>query len=132
MTVETVLATLFTAYRKVVDDEAAALYARGLSDVPVPLLDRAMIRTVRTRTFLPSVAELRQDAEAERQAFVQAHPFVPCTVCRESEGWVAFTDDDGVARVRRCACFARYHANLARIGIAGPILALPAPSEVTP
>lgn len=125
------LATLFTAYKKTVDDEAVALYGRGLTDIPLPLLDRAIARAIRTRTWLPAVAELRADAEAERQVLLKEHPWKPCAVCRDSEGWVAFTDTDGVARVKRCGCFDRYRAQLAALGVTDhPVLALPAASEV--
>lgn len=133
MTFDSYLATLFTAYRKTVDDEAAALYGRGLDDIPLRLLDRAIGRAIRTRTWLPTVAELRADAEAERRALLQAHPYTPCAGCRENAGWVAVIDTDGVARVRRCGCFARWRDRLAQLGVTeDAVLALPAASEATP
>lgn len=48
---------------KVSDEEADArleLYAAALSDVPADILGRACMAALRTRTFFPSVAEIRQ------------------------------------------------------------------------
>lgn len=115
------------------DEPTWRLYHAALLAPPAPtrqLLDRALIRAANRRYF-PSTAELRADAEAERQALLQAHPFTPCTGCRDTGGWAAFTDTDGVARVKRCTCFARYRGRLAQLGVTDyPVLALPAASEV--
>lgn len=123
-------------FREVRDEPTWRLYHAALLAPPTPsplLLDRALIRAA-NRRFFPSTEELRADAEAERQALLKAHPYVPCTVCRDSDGWVAFTDDAGVARVRRCGCFQRYREALARLGVTGePVsVALAVPSELTP
>ena len=127
----TPLAMHFGAVR---DEPSWRLYHTALLAPPTPsrpLLDRALIRAA-NRRFFPLTEELRADAEAERQALLKAHPWKSCTVCRESEGWVAFTDTDGVPRVRRCGCFVRHHTKLAALGVTEyPVLALPAPTEAT-
>lgn len=120
-------------YREVRDEPTWRLYHGALLAPPTPsrqLLERALIRAA-NRRFFPSTEELRTDAEAERQVLLKEHPWKPCAVCRNSEGWVAFTDTDGVARVKRCGCFDRYRAQLAALGVTDyPVLALPAASEV--
>lgn len=122
-------------FREVRDEPTWQLYHAALLAPPTPtrpLLERALIQAA-NRRFFPATAELRADAEAERQALLKEHPYVPCTVCRDTGGWVAFTDNDGVARVRRCGCFDRYRARLAQLGLTEySVLALPAASEVAP
>lgn len=125
MTFEILLATLFTAFRKDLDEPTAALYERGLDDVPLPLLSAAMSKAIKTRVFLPAIAELRKDAETCRAEYLKAHPFEKCQACKDLAGWVITLDEKGVERVRRCDCFATYRAGLEALGITErPVLQL--------
>lgn len=110
-TLEAMIATLFTAYRKRIGEADLTLYERGCGDIPLPLLDAAVAHAIRTRRFLPVVAELRADAETQRQAIAGRLPYVPCRVCRdEAPSWVEGLDGDGVRRVARCACWIAHQA----------------------
>lgn len=113
-TLEGMIATLFTAYRKRIGEADLTLYGRGCGDIPLPLLDAAVAHAIRTRRFLPVVAELRADAETQRQAIAGRLPYVPCRLCRdEAPSWIAIEDADGVRRVTRCGCWIA-HQDLCR------------------
>lgn len=127
LALDTVLGTLFSAYRKTLDEAAITLYERGLVDVSVPLVDAAVTRAIRTRTFLPTIAELRQDAEACRQELLARHPYQRCEACRDAGGFVPVTDEGGVVRLAKCPCFHAYRGALARLGVSErPVLVLTA------
>lgn len=117
MTFDSLLATLFTAYRKDVDDAAAMLYERGVGDIPLPLLDTAVTRAIKTRTFLPTIAELRQDAEACRVELVRKHPPQYCDDCRHAHGWLPVKDELGVERLTRCRCVIAWRQQLVGLGV---------------
>ena len=117
MTFDVLLATLFTAFRKDLDEASATLYERGLADIPLPLLEAAASRAIQTRVFLPVIAEIRKDAEACRTEYLTKHPHEKCNVCKDLGGWVKILDEAGIERLARCRCFAAYRAGLAAIGI---------------
>lgn len=48
------------AWDKRFGDDAAAVWARALADLPFEATQQAVLRLVRTRTFRPSIAEIRQ------------------------------------------------------------------------
>jgi Putative phage metallopeptidase len=51
-------------------------------------------------------ASLEEFAAALRRGASEA--FKPCPECRDMNGWVTLTDDGGVRRVKRCACWVRW------------------------
>ena len=61
----TMMLDLFLAVGgKEVSEPKQALYLRHTADLPVEALRRAIDTTIRTKTFLPSIAELREAATA--------------------------------------------------------------------
>jgi hypothetical protein len=99
-------------------------YSDGLKDVPVPLLNAAVRRSIETRSWFPKVAELREDAEAARKAIVAAHPWFPCASCENHSGWVELTAD-GITRLTRCGCVRAHRAKLDGLGVTKEPLSLP-------
>ena len=51
-------------------------------------------------------ADLERFAVALRRS--STPPFKACEQCQDSPGWIPFTDDQGVARVKRCECFLQW------------------------
>lgn len=112
--------------RELDDDltEPRAYWSR-LSDIPLPLLIQALDRAVTHRRFFPRLLEVREDAEAVRQAYLKAHPYQRCEQCRDSSGFATVIDAKGVSRVERCQCFRDYCGRLERLGITPkPVLQL--------
>lgn len=98
-------------------------YEDGLKDVPIPLLNAAVRKAIATRTFMPKVSEIRQDAEACRGELIAQHKFSACESCNET-GWATVLVD-GIERVKRCECFQAHQAKLASLGVTNQPLALP-------
>ena len=109
------------------------LYSEGLADIPPALLPAMVTRCTRTRTprwgDLPSLKELREDAEYARLEMVKAlGPYESCCECDGQVGWRTVTHPDG-AKVERCPCWHRRQAKLAQLGVGAEPLALPAVRE---
>jgi hypothetical protein len=118
--VDTQIANLCVVFNREFDDAIADLYTRALEDIPAPLLEAAVARAIRGRRFMPTVAELRQDAEACRQELSTRLPFVPCVACRSRwPGWIVVVDPAGVSRETRCDCWLAHQALLAGRGYTG-------------
>ena len=106
MTLDHLLARLVRMYRQPIDDATAADYRCELADVPIPLLEAAVTRAIRTRTYLPNVAEVRADVEACRTSAQPTETrYEPCDRCAETPGWMEITDTAGVRRMQRCVCW---------------------------
>jgi len=115
-----------------IDAAGFVLYARALADLSRPLLEAAVSRAIRTRTFFPTIAELRQDAETCRVELCALLPFVPCLACRDHlPGWMTIVDPAGTRRLDRCSCWREHQRRLAGHGLSGkPVYtAFPAPAE---
>ena len=109
------------------------LYSEGLADIPPAILPAMVTRCTRTRTprwgDLPSLKELREDAEYARLELVRAlGPYESCCECDMQTGWRTVTHADWV-KVERCPCWHRRQAKLAELGVGGEPLALPASAE---
>ena len=108
-------------------------YDQALSRLPVAVLGPMVQRAIDTRTprwgDLPTVAELRADAETCRLELVKALGDYGCTDCVGvgSKGWVAVTHPDGV-RMARCGCWLRLQAKRAQLEVGSEALALTAPT----
>lgn len=142
--IDSQLGRLVHNYRVGIDDEAAAELHKAITDAHVApqVLEKAITRTIRTRKFLPNVAELLEDIEAVRGPVPVAEraPYEPCDDC--NDGWVEVVDTkappifklvmvDGAfqkvqqppaKRLARCACFVAYF---------GPMRPLPSPKPDT-
>ena len=104
------------------------LYHRALESVPAALLAAAVQKAAETRTKMPTAAQLRELAEAERQALIAAHPWTPCCECEASPRFRPALRD-GIARLERCPCVGRHREMLAGLGVGTQALALPAASH---
>ena len=102
------------------------LYHRAVEKIPLALYAAAIQAATETRTKMPSAAQLRELAEAQRQQILAAHPYTGCIECEDQRGWRTVTHPDG-ARVERCPCFRRHQDRLATLGVGPAPLALPAP-----
>ena len=105
-------------------------YDQALSRLPVAVLEPMVQRAIDTRTprwgDLPTVAELRADAEVCRLELVKALGDYGCASCEGTKGFIAVTHADGV-RMERCNCFRRRQEQLAALGLGvAPIAALTA------
>jgi hypothetical protein len=120
------IGNLFTAFGKQMTRADAMLYWRALHDVPVPLLDAAVTKSVREHIYAnpPRPAQVRIFAEACRLEIRERYPWKKCDACRESEGWVPVMID-GIARVQRCECYSRALRTLRELGADGPALTAP-------
>ena len=107
-------------------------YDRALARLPVALLAPMVQRAIDTRTprwgDLPTVAELRADAELCRQEIVKGLQF---TVCAANENCTpnGFTEREinGVRRMVRCSCWTRHQAQIAALEVGSEPVALTAP-----
>lgn len=111
-------------------------YERGLLQVPGPLLELAAERVIDTLTskyrgWMPSVAQIKDAAEALRVELLAAHIWEPCETCRDNHGWVEVTEAN-VTRVTRCICWRVHRHKLAEIGVTNTPLSLPPAREVEP
>lgn len=106
-------------------------YDQALSRLPVAVLEPMVQRAIDTRTprwgDLPTVAELRADAEVCRLELVKALGDYGCADCEMQKGWVAVTHPDGV-RMARCGCWTRLQAKRAQLEVGSEPLALTAPT----
>ena len=127
-----VIRPLAVHFGVVKDTPTWMLYHAALMQSPAPspqMVSAALTRAAATRQWFPSVAELRSDAEVERQALLAQHPHHPCEDCRDSRGWITTRGEDGVERAVRCPCIEQYRTTLARLGVGEHVLALPAAQE---
>jgi hypothetical protein len=131
--IDELVAKLCVLFNRELDDTIGNVYRRGLADVPSVLLEATFDRAAMTRRFMPTIAELREDAEACRQELAQRCPFTACVACRSRRpGWMVVVDPDGVRREARCGCWHRHQARLRAVGwTATPLFrpALPPGSE---
>lgn len=104
------------------------LFHRSVQEIPIPLFAAAIEEAGKTRSKMPSAAQLRDLAEASRQALIAAHPYDGCIDCEDSKGWLTVTVD-GVQRMQRCPCRHRYQARLEGLGVTCQPLSLPAGRE---
>ena len=116
-----------------------ALATRAQMDVPTYMAYHAMLRDVplelgvlaledlRTRgelEFFPSAPKIQCAAERMRRQQLALHPWSPCVECEEQGGWRPVIRD-GVERMERCPCRARYQQSLKDRGLFEPIVVLP-------
>lgn len=106
------------------------IYAKALEAVPVALLEPMVQRAIATRKprwgDLPTVAELREDAETCRRELLTALQFEPCAVnegCSQ-HGFVE-REINGVKRMVRCRCWTEIQARREALGTGNQPLALP-------
>src|SRR5688572_27939747 len=93
MTFDALLALLQRNYRQSIDDYEAELYESELGSVAPADLELAIRHAIRTRKFLPNVAELLEDLATVRQANPSiAAVFKPCDEC--SDGWITVDGRD--------------------------------------
>lgn len=106
-------------------------FFESLSDIPLPLLQQAvMAMTRQVRKFPFRTGDIRAAAEQCRQQLLAANPYERCSDCRDSSGFVTIEDEQGVERVQRCVCFKQYCERLEQLGISGrPLLQLTAGEE---
>lgn len=130
-TVAIAIANLFTFYRKKLDPHVVLVYARAVQAYSPPLVEAAVAHAMDTRIFLPKPPELRADAETCRQALLKAHPHQPCETCADLPGWTEITDDAGVKRITRCACWLAWRDRLTGLGIL-PAAPTPAAAATAP
>jgi hypothetical protein len=100
------------------------LYYRAVKNIPMALYVAAVTQAAETRSRMPSAAQLRDLAEAGRQALLTANAFVACEQCNGT-GWDTVMVD-GVSRVSRCQCWRAHQQKLADMGVSSKPLALPA------
>lgn len=102
-------------------------YFRALADVSEPLFAATVDGLLREPlAFFPKAGELRQACEKQRRVLLAAHRYDGCVECEDSIGWRPLLVD-GVARVDRCPCKARYKARLAAMGLDVQVTPLVAP-----
>lgn len=106
-------------------------YDQALARLPVALLEPMVRRTIDVRTpqwgDLPTVAELREDAEYCRLELVKALGDYGCAYCDMQKGFIAVIHGDEV-RMERCGCWKRHQEKLAQLGVGSEPLALTAPA----
>lgn len=120
-----ILAPLALALRAEMDDPTFRAYYRVLKGAPARLLDAAVDSLLTTELrFMPTAPELLAASEHTRRRLVEAHPHSGCIDCEESRGWVPI-DVNGVQRVRRCPCFARWQQKLEQMGVTMQPLSMP-------
>lgn len=91
-------------------------YLDALKDIPVPLLNAAVRRSIQTRQWFPKVAELRADAEVCRRELLDAHPYERCAACNHT-GTVRLPSLGQRPRYGRCKCWTAYQERMATLGI---------------
>lgn len=120
-----ILSPLLLALRCEFDKPTWSAYYAALKDIQAPLFERTVATLMREAlSFVPKAGELRAHAERHRRAIVAAHPHDGCVECEDTKGWRA-VEADGVRRLQRCPCVARYQAQLARIGAGEVLTSLP-------
>lgn len=128
-----ILSPLALALRAEMDAPTYRAYHRALDDVPVPLLEAAVVAAMRLNSpFMPKPGELRALAETRRRELMAAHPYERCAECNFT-GTVRLKPanrDLGLPPLYgKCRCWNRYQARLEQLGIGTEPLALPAGSE---
>lgn len=85
MTIDDQLARLVRNYKTAIDN--AEEFRRELAAVPLPVIEAAISRAMRTRRFMPNLFELLEDVDAVRPVDAPlSAPFQPCDQC--SNGWI--------------------------------------------
>lgn len=92
-------------------------YLDALKDIPVPLLNAAVRRSIQTRSWFPKVAELRADAESCRRELLEAHPYERCAACNHMGTVRIGIDAAGRPKYARCKCWAAYQARMSELGV---------------
>ena len=111
------------------------VYEQALQKVPTALLEPMARRAIETRRprwgNLPTVAELREDAESCRREMLAQMAFAVCPMNEgcSAQGWTE-REVDGVKRAVRCGCWVRHQEQVQALGVGHEPLALPAAEEV--
>lgn len=106
------------------------LYHRAVKEIPLSFYVAALQKAAESRSKMPSAAQMREFAEAERKAILTTHTFVACEQCNGT-GWATVTTN-GEQWVSRCQCWKAHQAKLAEFGVTSKPLALPAAREMVP
>lgn len=109
------LARLVLNYRQAIDDAAADEYRAALEHLPPAIVRAAVTHAIRTRTFLPNVAELLADVDATKGP--TRAPFKPCGLC--VDGWIevqrevnaTFHQRSTAPAMTRCRCWRDYYGS---------------------
>lgn len=109
------------------------IYEKALSKLPPVILEPMVMRAIETRTskcadWLPSIEELREDAEAVRLEMLAQLVFQPCAECSE-QGWRE-REVGGAKRAVRCSCWHRHQKRVEALEVGARPLALPAPETM--
>jgi hypothetical protein len=83
-----------------ITDETIESYVSNLYDVPLAILNRATLAALETARFFPTIAEVREKADAMVARTVQA-PAFSCPKCFGA-GMEQYKDDLGYNFARRC------------------------------
>lgn len=106
------------------------LYHRAVADVSLALYLRALMKAAQTRTTMPSAAQMRDFAEGERKALLEAHPYEACADCNHvgtvRVGNVSIESGHRRPLYTKCKCWHQYQERLNQLGITTAPLALPA------
>lgn len=129
------IAMLAEAFQvKSITPATVRIYNDALAKLPAGVLSLMVQRAIETRKprwgCLPTVAELREDAEAVRVERLAALSFQPCAVngnC-SAQGFTE-VEVDGVKRMVRCRCWTEFQAQRAALQVGDQPLALPAARE---
>lgn len=111
------------------------IYEQALQKVPQALLEPMVRRAIDTRKprwgDLPTVAELREDAETCRTELLSGLRFELCAVNEgcSANGWTE-REMNGVKRAVRCSCWQRLQREREALGVGSEPLALPAAEDV--
>lgn len=130
------IATLVEAYGvKDLQPTRIRIYERALAKIPIALIGPMTDHCIETRKpwgkdWLPSVEELRADAEWARQDILKRTPYEPCAQCEDQAGWCEI-EIDGVKRVTRCQCRLAYLQRLDQLGAIGEALSIPESRQIT-
>lgn len=122
-----ILAPLALALRTELDMPTWGAYFRVLQDVPVPLLQAAIVHAERTprqpyEPTFPTAPTLRAYAEAARVKLLEEHKYQGCIDCENSVGFRPRLDQPNT--VERCPCHARHQQQLAQLGVTKEPLAI--------
>lgn len=103
------------------DQPTWKMFYRAVSDVPLGLYIQALTDATRTRTKMPSAAQLRELAEQHRRALLAANPYDGCPDCEDQRGYRTILNAAGQKTVERCPCKARHAEKLTGLGLDAPV-----------
>lgn len=114
-------------------------YHRGLKDVPLPLLEKAVAKLIREygtepyKPKFPLVATIREAAEACRKDLLALFPYEACERCNHV-GTVKVQSIDlasghRVPKYERCSCYVAWQQQIEGMGASLQPLALPPARE---